>query len=124
MLEMEGVVNIEVDPRATPPTELANHFNVPVEEDALMTTEPVPQRPSEVDEMMMGKGMTVTFTEFVSEHPVAVMVSVSTYVVVDKGLAEGCEMVASSSVVEGDQEYVRPEVVEEPMETPAEPQII
>ena len=76
-------------PRATPPVIVEYHFIVPVEETALNVTVPVPHLPAGVVELIIGSGVTDTTTSLLIEHPVAVIVSVSEYVVVETGFAEG-----------------------------------
>ena len=49
----------------------------------------------------IGNGFTVTVTEFDLEHPVAVTVSVTVYVVVEVGFAVGLETVVLNNPVEG-----------------------
>jgi len=51
----------------------------------------------------IGNGFTVTVTEFDLEHPVAVTVSVTVYVVVEVGFAVGLETVVLDNPVEGVQ---------------------
>ena len=102
--EIEGVVKIADELSGVPPTAAANHFTVPVEEEALRTTVPVPQRPPGVVDKITGNGLTATLTALVSEQPVAVMVSVSTYVVVLVGLADGSATVELLKVADGDHE--------------------
>ena len=53
--------------------------------------------------LFVGNGLTVTTAEFVAEQPVAVIVSVKLYVVVDAGEAVGFETVELLKPVEGDQ---------------------
>ena len=48
-----------------------------------------------------GKGLTVTVMLFDLEHPVAVMVSVTVYVVVEVGLAVGLDTVVELNPVDG-----------------------
>ena len=49
----------------------------------------------------IGKGFTVTVTEFDLEQPVAVTVSVTVYVVVEVGLAVGLDTVVELNPVDG-----------------------
>jgi len=49
----------------------------------------------------IGNGFTVTVTEFDLEHPVAVTVSVTVYVVVEVGFAVGLDTVVELNPVEG-----------------------
>ena len=49
----------------------------------------------------IGNGFTVTVTEFDLEHPVAVTVSVTVYVVVEVGFAVGLDTVVLNNPVEG-----------------------
>ena len=101
--EIEGVVNELLVPSATPPVGFAYQLNVPVDETALKVTVPVPHLPAGVVAVMTGSGVTDTTTSLSAEHPVEVMVSVSVYVVVDTGLADGCATVALLNVAAGVQ---------------------
>lgn len=63
-----------------------------------------------------GKSLTFTVTVFDFWQPVAVIVSVSVYDVVDTGLAVTFDAVVESSPVEGDQLYMLPATAVAPIE--------
>ena len=123
LADIDGVVKLLAVPNATPPVGFAYHFIVPVEETALNVTVPVPHLPAGVVAVMLGSGVTDTTTSLLIEHPVAVIVSVSEYVVVETGLAEGCASVALLNVAAGVQAYVFPAVAAAPKVTLPDPQM-
>ena len=63
---------------------------------------------------------TVTVTPSMPEQPVAVLVFVTVYVVVDNGFAVGLAAVASLNPVVGDHEYVNPLTAASPICAPVE----
>ena len=65
-----------------------------------------------------GRGLIVTVTEFDLLHPVAIIVSVNTYVVVTVGFARGLETIEELNPVDGDHEYELPATDSAPMVVP------